>query len=271
MNKKTHSISLSILIFLITIGILFHKPVHANQIDYQWWQTLPIYPTLTEKHRNLYQEGIKAGNDPTYFVVIGDCQTMTGQFLGPYYNLDEYMFPPDATNLMETIAFFRDKSIKFNTPGNMDGANAASHLAPGRPIDYIEGGVCFENESSLQCELRAYQPSIAFIRLGTHWGERDSSYLRQIVKTLVDANVLPILATKVGNHEGDNSINHEIAAIANEFDLPLWNLWAAMQGLPDQGLDPESIGGYMHLSESGKEIQRFSALQILDSVWRYVR
>ena len=44
--------------------------------------------------------------------------------------------------------------------------------------------------------------------------------------------------------------------------FPLWNMWAAMQGLPDHGLDPESVGGYMHLSEAGKQIQRYSGLQI---------
>lgn len=270
--KKNKNIIISFVCLLFFLNTLFTpENVNAYQNQDEWWQTLPIYPTFTEKHREIYQNGIISGNDPTYFAVIGDCQTMTGQFLGAYYNLDPNLFTDNVDNYLETLAFFREKSIKYNTPGNMDGANPASHLAPGRPADYIEAGVCFENESSLQCELRAYKPSIVFIRLGTHWGDRDSMYLRQIVQTLLDANVLPILATKADNHEGDYSINREIATIAQEYDIPLWNMWAAMQGLPDHGLDPDSVGGYMHLSEAGKEIQRYSGLQILDSVWRYVR
>ena len=269
--KKKINILFSAIICLVFYTTTLLLPVSVSAYQEEEWQSLPIYPILTERHREIYQNGIRAGNDPTYFAVIGDCQTMTGQFLGLYYNLDSNLFTENTENYLETIAFFREKSIKYNTPGNMDGANPAAHLLPGRPVDYIEAGVCFENESSLQCELRAYKPSIVFIRLGTHWTERDPIYLRQIVQTLLDANVLPIIATKVDNHEEDNSINQEIALIAQEYDIPLWNMWAAMQGLPDHGLDAESVGGYMHLSEAGKQIQRYSGLQILDTVWRYVR
>lgn len=262
--------------YLFLFGFIFSTitpstNVIAQSEPEQWWQSLPIYPTLTERHRDIYQQGILSGNDPTYFAVFGDCQTLTGRFMGVYYDMEEYHFPENSKNLKETVAYFREKSIVYNTPGNMDGASPAAQIAPGRPADYIEAGVCFENESAVQCELRAYKPSIAFIRLGTHWGERDSLYLRQLVESLLEANVLPILGTKAGNHEGDHSINNEIATIAQEYDIPLWNMWAAMEGLPNHGLDPDSVGGYMHLSEAGNEVQRYTALQILDSVWRYVR
>ena len=38
------------------------------------------------------------------------------------------------------------------------------------------------------------------------------------------------------NLEGDGSINAAIAQVANEYDVPLWNYWAAVQPLPDKGL-----------------------------------
>lgn len=285
MNKNSKKSTGMILILLVTMFISSYSSsfvVEASTIsegnkitlqsdDNNWWQGLPIFPTLKESHHEIYQNGIIAGNKPTYFAVIGDCQTLVDEFMFPYYGMDEYSFSENSSDLIETLAFFKEDSIKYNTPGNMDGGSPAAHLSPGRPADWVDRGICYANESSIECEIRAYKPSIVFIRLGTHWSERAPIYYRLIVQKFLDANVLPILVTKAGNHEGDGSINAEIALIAQEFDVPLWNMWASMQELPNKGLDSTSVGGYMHLSEPGKEIQRFSALQILDTVWRYVR
>ncbi|MBK7454698.1 MAG: hypothetical protein IPJ46_13575 [Anaerolineales bacterium] len=53
---------------------------------------------------------------------------------------------------------------------------------------------------------------------------------------IIDAGAVPILATKADNRELDNRINRDMALLATEFDLPLWNFWAALSGLPDRGL-----------------------------------
>ncbi len=47
---------------------------------------------------------------------------------------------------------------------------------------------------------------------------------------------MPIIATKADNLEGNHAINATIAQIAYEYDIPLWNFWAALQPLPDRGL-----------------------------------
>jgi hypothetical protein len=72
-------------------------------------------------------------------------------------------------------------------------------------------------------------------------------YMRQIVEYSISQGVVPILATKADNKEGDNSINAEIAAIANEYDIPLWNFWAAVHNLPNNGFDLSLNDGF-HLS-----------------------
>ena len=95
---------------------------------------------------------------------------------------------------------------------------------------------------------------------------------------LVGRGVLPVLATKADNLEGDGSINATIARLAAEYDIPVWNYWRAMQPLPHHGLledgahltngpnrfdDPKAL-------ESGWAIRNLTALQALDAVWRGV-
>ena len=91
--------------------------------------------------------------------------------------------------------------------------------------------------------------------------------------------MVPILATKGDNPEGDHSINAEIAKIAVDYDIPLWNLWAALQPLPNQGHETVLNDGF-HLSFSrnffdkpknmlsGWPWRNLTALQALDSVRR---
>jgi hypothetical protein len=57
----------------------------------------------------------------------------------------------------------------------------------------------------------------------------------------IDNNVVPVLVTKADNLEGDGSINAIISRVAYEYDIPLLNLWRAMQAIPEGGLEPDQI------------------------------
>ena len=59
--------------------------------------------------------------------------------------------------------------------------------------------------------------------------------------------MLPILATKADNLEGDNSINQTIVRLAGEYEIPLWNFWLAVQPLPNHGLQKDGF----HLTLAG--------------------
>ena len=90
--------------------------------------------------------------------------------------------------------------------------------------------------------------------------------------------MLPILATKADNLEKDNSINAAIVRLAYEYDLPLWNYWAAVQGLPHQGLQTD--GAHLTWAPNHFEdpanmkfawpVRNLTALQALDAVRRGV-
>ena len=100
--------------------------------------------------------------------------------------------------------------------------------------------------------------------------------MRRIIEFSIENGVVPIISTKADNEEGDGSINATIASLAQEYDIPLWNFWLAVQPLPDHGLqddeahitwganrfdDPRSM-------EKGWPVRNLTALQVLDAVWR---
>ena len=93
-------------------------------------------------------------------------------------------------------------------------------------------------------------------------------YLRQIVEIVISYGGIPILSTKADNVEGDHSINRATVEIAHEYDIPLWNFWAAADILPDHGLDAGRDNIY--LTPDGWNRRNFTALQALDAVWRAV-
>lgn len=239
------------------------------------WMTLPIVPEVTDTAREIYKRGQELGRDPTHFSKVGDCQTNTGFYLMDFdtegaYSLGEYAY------LQDTIDYY-EGSFSRTSLAMRDGYNVAAILTPFR----ADPKKCNKGENPIQCEFRLHNPSIAIISLETNFNDRPADdygkYMRTIIEYSIEQGVVPILATKGDNVEGDNSINAEIAEIAVEYDIPLWNLWAALQPLPNQGHDTELNDGF-HLSFSrnffdkpknmlsGWPWRNLTALQALDAV-----
>ena len=65
--------------------------------------------------------------------------------------------------------------------------------------------------------------------------------------------------------------NRDMALLSAEFDLPLWNFWAVLTGLPDRGLyvkEGREEQGAVYLNTEASELHRTTGLIMLDSVWR---
>src|SRR5690606_8601815 len=161
---------------------------------------------------------------------------------------NQYSLGDEYAYLQETIDYF-EGSFARDSLAMRDGYNVAAILTPLR----ADRENCQPNETPIACEFRVNNPSIAIISLETNFSGRPANdygkYMRQIIEYSLEQGVVPILATKGDNLEGDHSINAEIAEIAVEYDIPLWNFWAALQPLPNHGHSTELNDGF-HLSFS---------------------
>lgn len=212
------------------------------------WKTLPIVPTISDTARAIYQRGLEMGNNPNAFSKVGDCQTSTDFFLVDFDYPDRYGLGEEYAGLQATIDYYKG-SFSRQSLAVKDGFNVAAVLSPLR----ADPKQCEKGESPLACEYRLYKPTVAMIGMETNFSQRSAEdygkYLRQIVEYTISQGIVPVLATKADNSEGDFSINAEIAKIAVEYDIPIWNFWAAADPLPNNGFDVEWNDGF-HLSFS---------------------
>ncbi|MBI5965687.1 MAG: hypothetical protein HY863_19595 [Chloroflexi bacterium] len=230
------------------------------------WMNLPVIPAINSNLREIYQRGISLGNDPQNFSIFGDCQSRPDEFFG-VYETDQSVFDGLSPDLQETVNNFRG-SFNRESPTSQDGTTPGGLLWP-----EWHGGEygCTSSETPVDCELRIHRPSFVLIQIGTHFESRNTDYLRTIINQLLDAGVVPILATKADNREQDNRINRDMALLATEFNLPLWNFWSAVSGLPDRGLyvkEGREDQGAVYLNTEASELHRITGLTMLNLVWR---
>ena len=252
------------------------SPVSVPTTSCDDWQSWPIVPLVSNSARNLYQRGQIDGNDPHAFSKVGDGEVSAEWFftmfdLGKdYYDLGPYQ------SLLPAIENFPGSFGRIGMAARR-GFNTNRILDPSlRNTELCESG-----ESPLTCELRFHRPAFVFLSLGTNqvWQpEEFEEGMRQILEVLLSKHIVPILATKGDNLEGDHRINRTVACLAQEYDVPLWNFWSAIQPLPHHGLQPD----LEHLTygitdfddpralQSAWAVRNLTALQVLDAVWRGV-
>jgi hypothetical protein len=240
------------------------------------WMQMPAVPvSISDAMGAVYQRGLEMGNDPQRFSVIGDCQNVSSYFLAVFEKPGEFSLGEEYAYLQPTIDYYQD-SFSRQSLAVKGGFNVAAILSPLR----ADPKSCNSNESPLDCELRSWKPSIVFVSMETWWSEKPEAeydkYMRRVIEQLLEKGVVPILATKADNLEGDHGINTTIAQIAYDYDIPLWNFWAAVQPLPNHGLSSDGF----HLTfarnffddpvrmKSAWPWRNLTALQTLDVVRR---
>ena len=232
------------------------------------WKNWPVLPIVPEHAREIYLLGQTLGNDPHAFSVFGDCQSEPDVFMG-IYETDPTALAALPQDLQQTVAWF---SGSFNrlSPTVRGGTTAGALLWPQWHENKF---TCTIYESPLQCELRIHKPSFVIIHVGTHYETRNEQYMRSILDQLIAAVVVPILATKADDRELDDHVNTQYAQLAVEYNIPFWNFWAAVDGLPNRGLytrPDATYQGDLYLTDQAAAFHRLSALQALDVVWRSV-
>jgi len=203
------------------------------------WMNMPVVPvSISDAMRSVYQRGIEAGNDPAHFSIIGDCQNVSSYFLSTFDKPGDYSLGTEYAYLQPTIEYYQGSFSRVSLAVK-GGFNAAAVLSPLR----ADPKSCNPNESPLDCELRTWRPSIVFVSMETWWSDKPAEeydkYMRKVLDRIIETGAVPIIATKADNLEGDHAINATIAQLAYEYEIPLWNFWAAVQPLPDQGLSDD--------------------------------
>lgn len=245
-------------------------------LDKDAWMQMPAVPAeISDSMRLVYERGLALGNDPTRFSVIGDCQNVSSYFLAVFDKPGEFSLGTEYTYLKPTIEHYQ-QSFSRQSLAVKGGFNVAAILSPLR----ADPTSCNKNESPLDCELRSWTPSVVFVSMETWWSEKPEEeydkYMRRVIERILETGAVPILATKADNLEGDYGINATIAQIAYDYEIPLWNFWAAVQPLPNHGLSDDNF----HLTfarnffddpvrmKSAWPWRNLTALQTLDVVRR---
>lgn len=247
----------SVLLLLIVVGARAQSafdPASVAGIDLE---AIPVLPTVTDTARELYTRGQAAGHDAHSLSKVGDCMTASANFLRPFSQPGSYDLGGYA-DLQWVIDY-------FNQPTPHGDASTSALAFPGLatttgfttvsvqdPI-WADPAVCAANESSLTCEYRLSNPAFALIMFGTNdttFFEADSfnTYMRQIVEQTLAADIVPVLYTfpeRPEFPEKSRQFNQIVVSIAQAYDLPLINLYRALESLPDKGIN---LSDPIHLS-----------------------
>ncbi len=249
-------------------------PERKDPLPQDAWKKMPVVPEeISDRARAIYEYGLSQGSDPTHFSIIGDCQNVSSYFMSSFDTPGEYSLGDEYSYLQRTIDYYQG-SFSRKSLAVKGGFNAAAVISPLR----ADPKSCNSGESPLDCELRTWKPSIVIVSMETWWSEKPAEeydkYMRRVLDRIIETGALPIIATKADNLEGDNAINATIAQIAYEYEIPMWNFWAAVQPLPHHGLS----GDGFHLTfarnffddrqrmKSAWPWRNLTALQTLDAV-----
>ena len=249
-----------ILISLLLCGTASAQSELGPESYGRTWQNLPVIPEIGEHAREILEKGILAGNDPHAFSKVGDCDTSTTWYLSDYDNDQVYYDLGNYESLRPVINYYAGSFGRTSLVAK-PGFSAASVLS----TFWTDYSVCEAGELPLECEFRIHNPAVVLISLGTNDGYNPPVFkdnLRAIIDICLEQNRLPILMLKADNVEGNYSINQDIADLAAEYDLPVWNFWAAIQHLQNHGLQEDGI----HLTYYSNY---FSDSRVWETAWAY--
>lgn len=241
-----------------------------------WMERLMSTPILlnmdTDIVAEIYATGQTMGNQAGVFTRVGDSDTTTGGYLRPIgMNDGEFCELGAYGYLQETIDFYGESPLP-NVPNSFDTTSLAAinGLTTVGVFDpfWADADLCESGEAPLNCEYRMVRPSVAVMMLG----RMDVAYyevdfyrenVRQLIEESMAQGVIPILTTFVvlpDNPVYENSLtfNTVLVDMAMAYDVPLINLWRAVQNLPRYGIGAD----FTHLSQAVGEFCTFTGSEL---------
>lgn len=249
------------LVALVLLALCFAFSHESSAAE---WEELPVAPTLESPlvgHlEKVAKRGEAYGNRPGVFAKIGDSITASPSFLQALAcrapRLGAWAELRGALEFFGTTAVPRGSeeaqcstSNSFSRLGvaAVGGWRAVDALSPRESLPECQG------LPAVTCELQLLRPSIALIMFGTN-DLKDFSAVRfrrdlaHVARLVSSAGVIPVISTIPPRARQPFSrrverFNAEIAALAENRALPLWNFWRQMvePGVPGRGLSGDGV------------------------------
>ena len=261
---RPHPGKIALQTVLVAFALLALGAVSSRESAAAEWEELPVVPVLspavTSHLEKVSGRGERLGNRPGVFAKIGDSITASPSFLQALA-----CQPPRLGGwgeLRGTLEFFGETAVPQDSEevpcpvGNsysrlsiaaVGGWRAVDALAPRESLPECQG------LPAVSCELQLLRPSVALIMFGTN-DLKDFTAIRfrrdlaRVVRLVSSAGVIPVVSTIPPRAGWPFSqrvarFNAEIAALAENRALPLWNFWRQMvePGVPRRGLSRDGV------------------------------
>lgn len=244
---------------VLVLGSVFSPESFAAE-----WEELPVVPTLgpvvLAHLQKVADRGKLFGNQPGVFAKIGDSITASPSFLQALACRRPRLGA--WSELRGTVEFFGVTSVPSGSEeAQCAVSNSYSRVGvaavPGwRAVDALatlEASPECQALPAVSCELQLLHPSVALIMFGTNDLEDFTAVqfrrdLARVVRRVSSAGTIPVIstipprATRLSPPRVAR-FNEEIAALAENRALPLWNYWRQMvePGVPNQGLGEDGV------------------------------
>ncbi|MBN1562504.1 MAG: SGNH/GDSL hydrolase family protein [Anaerolineae bacterium] len=279
------------LVGLIILSGSIPHPAAANDPVHDVLQTaiahidLNAYPILPDAFgiaAEIFARGQTQGRDPNALSKVGDCNSAEWLFLHPFaagqYDLGDYAY-------LQPVIEVYAASFDVRSQATHNGLTVAAARDP----QWANPAHCEPGETPLTCEYRLRNPALALIMFGSNdmfalTPDQFDANLRQLIAETLDASIVPILSTFPRHLQfADRSIefNQIVVQVALDYDIPLINLWLALEPLPYHGIAADDYhlnGPYTQAGDftsetnlrTGYPMRNLVTLQALDRVWRAV-
>lgn len=205
-------------------------PIFINGLPPESFILMP--PETVANVQAIFARGQALGRDPYTFSKLGDSVALTSHYLTKF-DEDRYNLGSDYAYLQPAIDHYAGSFARYGVAIRV-GLHAWSVFDP----LWANKEWCEPNEDMLTCEFRLNNPSVLLIRLGSNDnGPGFGVNLRKVVEFSIENGVIPILGTKADRFEGEgNENNLAIRAIAEEYQVPLFDFDLVAGTLPGRGL-----------------------------------
>ncbi len=235
------------------------SPADLDNVDSRSMRELyavPAIPMLSPAMREVFAVGEELGRLPDVVTKVGDSLSADRFYLAAMGAHERELGPFDY--LETTVDYYGPSAV---------GPSVAARVGLSSLVLFdsfwADPALCEPNETPLECEYRLKNPSVALIMFGPNdvlsmTYEEYGQNMRRAVENSMLLGVIPVLSTFSYHPDHEYwwqavEFNLQLVAIAEEYDVPLINLWAASRPLPDYGLDRDDI----HMKQSGFDYLKF--------------